>query len=137
MKEKILNLLREMTNDSKAASHKAEKDLCNILNEMINKLHEVEEKVGWSVRDYPDKIDSIEVDFWYSALPEEINCNDYFCFKFKTEWLDINLQEYFEELKKKKINEVERYITQTEHSLSKYKENLKHVEELKFEDLGI
>ena len=56
MKEKILALLREMTNDSKSVSYKAEKELCAILTEVINKFYAIEKKVGWGVRNYPDKI---------------------------------------------------------------------------------
>lgn len=136
MKEKILALLREMTNDSKSVSYKAEKELCNILTEVINKLHTIEKKVGWGVRNYPDKIESVDVYGWYDELPKEIDCNDDdFC--FKTEWLDINLQEYFEELRKKKISGIKCTITHVEYSLGKHREDLERIGELKFEDLGI
>lgn len=136
MKNKILKLLREMTNDSKSVSYKAEKELCNILTEVINKLHAIEKTVGWSVRNYPDKIESIDVYGWYDELPKEIDCNDNdFC--FKTEWLDINLQEYFEELRKKKIGSIKYTISRVEYSLGKHRENLERIGELKFEDLEI
>lgn len=135
MKEKILALLREMTNDSKSISYKAEKELCNILTEVINKLHTIEKKVGWGVRNYPDKIESIDVYGWYDELPKEIDCNDYFC--FETDWLDINLQEYFEELRKKKISVIESTIFHVEYSLSEHRRDLAHIRELKFEDLEI
>lgn len=136
MKEKILTLLREMTNDSKSASYKAEKELCKILTEVINKLNIVEEKVGEYIMNYPEKIKSIDTYWPYNELPKEIECNDDdFC--FKTEWLDINLQEYFKELKKNKISTIKKYITQTKNSLNKHKEDLKHIKELKFEDLGV
>lgn len=136
MKDKILTLLREMTNDSKSASYKAERELCNILTEVINKLHTIERKVGWGVRNYPEKIESVDVYGWYDELPKEIDCNDDdFC--FKTEWLDINLQEYFEELRKKKIRSIESTISHVEYSLGKHREDIKHIGELKFEDLGI
>lgn len=135
MKEKILSLLREMRNDSKSASYKAEKELCNILTDVITKRLTIEKKVGWYIEDYPDKIKSIDDCYWYVELPKEIDCNDGdFC--FKTEWLDINLEEYFEELKKSKTDGIKKYITQVEHSLSKYKEDLKRAEELKFEDIN-
>lgn len=135
MKEKILYLLREMTNDSKSVSYKAEKELCDILTGVINKLSTIEEKVGYHLRDYPDKIKSIDNCYWYN-LPKEFDCNDdEFC--FKTKWLDVNLQEYFEELRKKKISYIKQAITSVEDSLNKYRENLKEIEELKFEDLGI
>lgn len=136
MKEKILALLREMTNDSKSVSYKAEKELCNILTEVINKLHTIEKKVGYGVMVYPNKIESIDVYGWYDELPKEIDCNDdYFC--FKTEWLDINLQEYFEKLREKRIRIIKRTITDVEYSLSEHRRNLAHIGELKFEDLGI
>ena len=135
MKDKILALLREMTNDSKSVSYKAEKELCNILTEVINKLHTIEKKVGWGVRNYPDKIESIDVYGWYDELPKEINCNDNFC--FETDWLDINLQEYFEELRKKKISSIGSTIFHVEYSLSEHRRDLAHIRELKFEDLEI
>lgn len=136
MKEKILALLREMTNDSKSASYKAEKELCNILTEVINKLRTIEEKVGWRVRIYPDEIESVDLYGWYDELPKGIDCNDDdFC--FETKWLDINLQEYFEELRKKKISSIKCTITHVEYSLGKHREDLERIGELKFEDLGI
>ena len=137
MKEKILALLREMTNDSKSVSYKAEKELCNILTEVINKLHTIEEKVGYYVRNYPDKIESVDVyGYYYDELPKEIDCNDNdFC--FKTEWLDINLQEYFEKLREKRISGIKCTITHVEYSLGKHREELERVGELKFEDLEI
>ena len=136
MKEKILTLLREMTNDSKSASYKAEKELCNILTDVITKLHIIEKNVGSYIRDYPEKIKSIDECWHYKELPKEIECNDGdFC--FKTEWLDINLQEYFEKLKKSEIGSIKHTIERVEYSLSKHREEIKRIEELKFEDLGI
>lgn len=136
MKEKILELLREMTNDSKSASYKAEKELCNILTGVIDKLYEVEKNVGLYIRYYPDKIWNIYEDNRYIKLPKEIKCNDG-DFRFKTEWLDINLQEYFEKLKKSEIGSIKRTIERVEYSLCKHREEIKRIEELKFEDLGI
>jgi hypothetical protein len=134
MKEKILYLLREMTNDSKSASYKAEKQLCNILTEVINKLHTIEKKVGRYEREYPNKIWSIDEWCWYDKMPKEIDCNDGdFC--FKTEWLDINPQEYFEKLKKEKINSIKNSIFHAKSTLCEHERDLQHIEELKFEDL--
>jgi hypothetical protein len=134
MKEKILYLLREMTNDSKSVSYKAEKQLCNILTEVINKLHTIEKKVGRYEREYPNKIWSIDEWCWYDKMPKEIDCNDGdFC--FKTEWLDINPQEYFEKLKKSEIGSIKHTIERVEYSLGKHREEIKRIEELKFEDL--
>lgn len=136
MKEKILTLLRKMTNDSKSVSYEAEKELCNILTEVINKLHTIEKKVGYGVRIYPNKIESVDVYGWYDELPKEIDCNDdYFC--FKTEWLDINLQEYFEKLREKRINDAKITIALVECSLDEHRMDLERIEKLKFEDLGI
>ena len=93
-------------------------------------------KVGYYVRHYPDKIESIDVYGWYNELPKEIYCNDDdFCFKI--EWLDINLQEYFEELRKKRISGIKCTITHVEYSLGEHRKNLERISELKFEDLGI
>ena len=136
MKEKIITLLREMTNDSKSASFIAEKELCSILTLAINQLNTIEEKVGWCVREYPDKIKNIDDGGWYIELPKEIYCNNGdFC--FKTEWLNINLKEYFEELKKNKINNIKNRIFHVEHSLSEHRRDLQHIENLNFDDLGI
>ena len=137
MKEKILTLLREMASDSKSASYKAEKELCKILTEVIDKLHTVEKKVGSYIRYYPEKIESIDDEYYlYDELPTEIYCNDEdFC--FETEWLDINLQEYFEKLKKSEIGSIKHTIERVEYSLVKHREEIKRIEELKFEDLGI
>jgi hypothetical protein len=136
MKEKILTLLREMTSDSKSASYKAERELCSILTGVINKLHTIEKKVGSYIRDYPEKIKSIDEDWYYKELPKEIECNEGdFC--FKTEWLDINPQEYFEKLKKSEIGSIKHTIERVEYSLGKHREEIKRIEELKFEDLGI
>lgn len=137
MKEKILTLLREMRNDSKSASYKAEKELCKILTEVINKLYTVEKKVGsYTYLYYPEKIESIDECWHYKELPKEIECNDG-DFYFKTEWLDINLQEYFEKLKKSEIGSIKHTIERVEYSLVKHREEIKRLEELKFEDLGI
>ena len=136
MKEKILTLLKEMRNDSRSASYKAERELCSILTGVINKLHTIEKKVGSYIRDYPEKIESID-EFWaYKKLPKEIECNGG-DFWFKTEWLDINLQEYFEKLKKSEIGSIKHTIERVEYSLVKHREEIKRIEELKFEDLGI
>lgn len=137
MKEKILTLLREMKNDSKSASYKTEKELCSILTGVINKLHTIEKKVGYHVRNYPDKIESVEAYYlYYDELPSEIDCNDDdFC--FKTEWLDINPREYFENLKKSEIGSIKHTIERVEYSLVKHREEIKRIEELKFEDLKI
>ena len=71
MKEKILTLLKEMRNDSKSASYKAEKELCSILTLAINQLDTIQEKVGYCVGDYPDRIESIDDTYcWHDKLPE-------------------------------------------------------------------
>ena len=136
MKEKVLHLLKEMTNDSKSVSYKAEKELCSILTGVIDKLYEVEKKVGLYIRYYTEKIESIDKYCPYNELPKEIECNDG-DFRFKTEWLGINLQEYFEKLKKSEISSIKRTIERVEYSLVKHREEIKRIEELKFEDLGI
>lgn len=134
MKEKILYLLREMTNDSKSVSYKAEKQLCNILTDAIIILRKIEEKVGRYEREYPNKIWSIDEWCWYDKMPKEIDCNDGdFC--FETKWLDINPKEYFEKLKKEKINSIKNSIFHAKSTLCEHERDLQHIEELKFEDL--
>ena len=136
MKEKILTLLREMKNDSKSASYKAEKELCSILTGVINKLRTIENKAGRCIKYYPEKIENIDECYLYNELRKEIECNDWdFC--FYTEWLDINLQEYFETVKKNAISNIKNRIFHAKSTLCEHERDLQHIEKLKFEDLGI
>ena len=86
MKEKILQLLKDMNNDSKSFSYKAEKELCEILNSVLKKRHEIRELFGESYEDEPVKISDITplsfIDV-NNCLPEIIECNE--CYEeFKT-----------------------------------------------------
>lgn len=96
MKAKILELLKGMTSDSKKESYKYEKELCDILTDICNKLETIENSVGYNVRFYPDKITRIDSENAYTGmkkLPEIIYCNyDSFEFEFETSWLDINFE---------------------------------------------
>lgn len=130
MKEKVLELLKGMTSDSKKETYKCEKELCEILTDICNKLKTIERYVGLYIICYPDKITEIDGDNVYigiEKLPEIIWCNDE-NFAFETKWLDIDYKSYFEDLKRKSIKNVE-------YSLNKHKEELELLKNLSYEDL--
>lgn len=137
MKTKILELLKGMTSDSKKESSKCEKELCEILTDICNKLETIEDTVGYNVRSYPDKIDDIDMDNVYpgmNKLPEIIWC-EYGSFDFETEWLDIDYKSYFEDLKRKSIDIKTKTIENVEFSLNKHKEELESLKNLTYETL--
>lgn len=137
MKEKIFELLKGMTSDSKKESSKCEKELCEILTDVCNKLKTIENSVRYCVRVYPDKIDDIDMDNVYpgmNKLPEIIWC-EYGSFDFETSWLDINFEEYFEDLKHKSIDIKTKTIEEVEFSLNKHKEELESLKKLTYETL--
>lgn len=136
MKERILDLLRKMTDDSKSASYRAEKELCGVLTDVINRLEKIENALGYPVHNYPDKIDSIEEYGWYDELPTYIECN-YGDFTFHTEWLDIDLQKRFNDLKANRIDSIASTIAHVERSLAAHKKDLERITELRFEDLAL
>lgn len=139
MKAKILELLKGMTSDSKKESFKCEKELCEILTDVCNKLETIENSVGYNVRFYPDKIKGIDSENAYTGmekLPEIIYCNyECFEFEFETEWLDIDLKSYFEDLKHKTIDFKTKTIEEVEFSLNKHKEELESLKKLTYETL--
>lgn len=137
MRTKILELLKGMTSDSKKESYKCEKELCEILTDICNKLETIEDAVCYNVRCYPDKIKEIDSDNVYSGmtkLPEIIWC-DYGSFDFETSWLNINFEEYFEELKHKSIDIKTKTIENVEFSLNKHKKELESLKKLNYETL--
>ena len=137
MKAKILELLKGMNSDYKKESSKCERELCKILTDVCNKLDSIENAVGWIVRYYPDSIKEIDIDNVYSGmteLPEIIWC-EYGSFEFETYWLDINLENYFEELKQKVIRIKTNTIESVEASLNKHKKELEALKNLTYEDL--
>jgi hypothetical protein len=139
MKTKILELLKGMTSDSKKESYKCEKELCEILTVICNKLETIEDSVGYRIRFYPDKITGIDSDNAYTGmkkLPEIIYCNyENFEFEFETEWLDIDYKSYFEDLKRKSIDVKTKTIENVEFSLNKHKEELESLKNLTYETL--
>ena len=137
MKTKILELLKGMTSDSKKESSKCEKELCEILTNICNKLETIEDSVGYCIRFYPDKINEIDSENAYTGmkkLPEIIYCN-YGSFEFETEWLDIDYKSYFEDLKRKSIDIKTKTIENVEFSLNKHKEELESLKNFTYENL--
>lgn len=137
MKAKILELLKGMNSDSKKESSKCERELCKILTDVCNRIESIEHAVGWNVRYYPDSIKEIDIDNVYpgmTKLPEIIWC-EYGSFEFETYWLDINLENYFEELKQKAIRTKTNTIENVEASLNKHKKELEALKNLTYEDL--
>lgn len=138
MKEHLLELFeKRYYTDSKSESNKCEKEICKILQSVVNKLSDIEDAVGYYANFlYLYKIDSIEDDYCYKKLPQRIYCNqdsDY-AFEFDTDWLDIKPEEYFNDLKQKAIYSKERTIENIEKSLNKHKEELKNLKNLKYDN---
>ena len=137
MKAKILELLKGMNSDSKKESSKCERELCKILTDICNRIESIEHAVGWNTKYYPDSIKEIDIDNVYpgmTKLPEIIWC-EYGSFEFETYWLDINLENYFEELKQKVIRIKTNTIESVEASLNKHKKELEALKNLTYEDL--
>ena len=138
MKNIILKLLKECDNDSKSKSYQAEKELCKILNGVIEKLEKIQDIVGYYVWNF-ENIDSIDTEYygsWLDKLPELIRCNDD-SFIFRAEWLDCDLKEYFNMLLEKRKSGLATTISNVENGLNKHKEELKRIENLKFEDIKL
>lgn len=140
MKNKVLSLLKGMHCDSKKESYKCEKEICNIFNEITNKMSSIEDNIGVYLNEYPVKItgvdaycivkDSIE-------LPKYIECENNYSgyrddFKFDTEWLEMNWEEYFNDLKSKQLSSIINTIENVEKSLEKHKTEFNRVYNLKY-----
>lgn len=125
-----------MTDDSKSVSYRAEKELCGIFTDVINRLETIEHELGYPVHNYPDKIEGIDDAWWYYELPKEIDCNDG-DFTFRTEWLDIDLRKYFNDLKARRIDNIKCTIASVESSLRVHRSDLENIGELRFEDIGL
>lgn len=138
MKAKILELLRGMQNDSKKESRECEKELCKILNEFCDKLKTIESAANYKVQNYYE-ITNISNDFDsdLTELPAIIWCNPYddYDFDFYTKWLDIDLKEYFEELKEKAISSKTNSIKVVGETLEKYKIELENLKKTTYETL--
>lgn len=127
---------KEMSSDSKSKSAEAECKLCKILNYVIDRMKRIENAVGYSVRDYPDRIKSIDYEENYKYLPDVLECYpspDYeWMFRFETSWLNLDFEAYFNELKEKSIARKQYTIEKVEQSLQKHKDELKVVIESKY-----
>lgn len=134
MKTKLLELFKKRYNtDSKSESWKCEKEICNILQSVIDSIWEIEEAVGY--HRYLSEhyvIENIYDNYCYTKLPDEIGCNDGY-YVFHTELLDINYKEYFETLKEKAINYKNNVIANVENSLIKHKEELEKLKILTYD----
>lgn len=138
MKERVLELLKGMTSDSKKETYKCEKELCEILTDVCNKITTIEKSVIRYIIFCPDKIFKVDSENAYVSiekLPETIWCNDG-NFEFKTEWLDTDYcKSFFEDLKRKSIDIKIKVIKNAEASLNKHKEELESLKKLSYEDL--
>lgn len=134
MKTKLLELFKKRYNtDSKSESWKCEKEMCNILQSVIDSIWEIEEEVGY--HRYLSEhyvIKNIYDNYCFTKLPDEIGCNDGY-YVFHTELLDINYKEYFETLKEKAINYKNNVIENVENSLIKHKEELEKLKNLTYD----
>ena len=143
IKKKILELLNKMNDDSKSVSYEAEQELCGILNDCMKKLRTIELATHNKQRSYPEAI-SIDSDYvgkidylpWAIFYSNDHDDCDYTCV-FKTEWLDINEEEYFNTLLKQTISHKENLIHNVENSLHQHKLELADSRKLKFEDLNL
>ena len=137
MKTKILKLMNEMSSDSKSESFKAEKELCKILTDIVQKRNAFESKLHINYEEYPDEIYNIDNDIIYYAklgiLPDEIWCNDN-DFKFRIEWIDFDYKEFFEIEKRNEINYIKGLIERVESSLREHRDNLNYFQNLTYED---
>lgn len=105
-RERVIELINIINaSDSKTESAKVEDELCELLSAVIDAKYQIEHYTDHFIMDYPfkRKIYSIEDLSFYGKirqLPESIECNinSFEDFVFYTEWLDINLDEYFQTL---------------------------------------
>lgn len=111
-RERVLELINRINaSDSKKESAKVESELCELLSAVIDAKYQVEHYTDNYIMEYPfeRKIRSIEDLSYYGQigqLPESIDCNtgEFEEFVFYTEWLDINLDEYFKTLHDKSLS---------------------------------
>ena len=138
MKNKILSLLKGMHCDSKKESFKCEKEICNIISEFINKRITIEKIIDVYLGEYPEKITGVDASCIVESsteLPEYIECQTnymYDCYRFYTKWLEMNWEEYFNELKSRRISSIKNTIKNVEESLEKHKKELNRVHKLKY-----
>ena len=121
IKNKIIELSRGMASDSKKESYRCEKELCAILQEIADKKMNIENMLDVYYYDYfpikeIDYLDTIYLEDCIE-LPEEISCN---CgeFIFYTEWIDMDWEKYFEEVKETKLRYMKSKIDDFENNLA-------------------
>ena len=124
IKNKIIELSRGMASDSKKESYKCEKELCAILQKIADKKMNIESMLNVYYYDYfpikeIDYLDTIYLE-GCNELPEEISCNDG-GFIFRTEWIDMDWEKYFEEVKETKLGYIKSQIGIIEKQLANEK----------------
>ena len=147
-RERVLDLINKINStDSKTETYKVERELCELFSAVIDAKYQIEHYIDNYIMDYPFKckIYSIENLSFYGKigqLPESIKCNadDYYeDFVFYTEWLDINLDEYFKTLlddslqyEKNRLEDLDKkYHTQRKTKIGK----IERLESCKISDL--
>ena len=124
IKNKIIELSRGMASDSKKESYRCEKELCAILQKIADKKMNIESMLNVYYYNYfPIKeIDYLDTIYLENCieLPEEISCN---CgeFIFYTEWIDMDWEKYFEEVKETKLRYIKSKIDDIENNLANEK----------------
>lgn len=124
IKNKIIELSRGMASDSKKESYRCEKEICAILQKIADKKMNIENMLDVYYCDYfPIKeIDYLDTTYLEDCneLPEEISCNDG-GFIFYTEWIDMDWEKYFEEVKETKLGYMKTQIDIIEKQLANEK----------------
>lgn len=124
IKNKIIELSRGMASDSKKESYRCEKEICAILQKIVDKKMNIENKLDVYHCDYfpikeIDYLDTIYLEDC-NELTEEISCN---CgeFIFYTEWIDMDWEKYFEDVKETKLRYIKSKIDDIENNLDSEK----------------
>lgn len=111
-RERVLDLLHIInSSNSKKETTNAESELCELLSAVIDAKYQVEHYTDNYIMDYPYNRKICDIKYFdpyfleNCQLPEIIMCNASECynFVFYTEWLDINLDKYFEKLQNETI----------------------------------
>ena len=144
-RERVLDLINKINStDSKTETCKVKSELCELLSAVIDAKYQIEHYTNNFIMDYPfaRKICSIEDLSFYGKirqLPKSIKCNidaiDNCKFEFYTEWLDINLDEYFNKLQNKSIRYASNLKKQYTLSLKNVDNQIERLESCKISDL--
>ena len=121
IKNKIIELSRGMASDSKKESYRCEKEICAILQKIVDKKMNIENMLDVYYYDYfpikeIDYLDTIYLEDC-NELPEVISCNDG-GFNFYTEWIDMDWEKYFEHVKETKLGYIKSNINNLEYNLA-------------------